>query len=100
MARILKLFCIDDLSRYPNLFYKLVYRDFFERFVGSALGFLWAILNPLVLMGMYVLLFSVILKVLLIDRSNETIRPITRWVGGAIRDLCCRFVTQIFEIRR
>ena len=43
---------------------------------------------------------SVFLKVLLVDRSNETIRPITRWVGGAIRDLCCRFVTQIFEIRR
>ena len=48
-----------------------MYRDFFERFVGSALGFLWAILNPLVLMGMYVLLFSVILKVRLTEGGNH-----------------------------
>ena len=53
------------------MFYKLVYRDFFERFVGSALGFLWAILNPLVLMGMYVLLFSVILKIRLTEGGNH-----------------------------
>lgn len=59
------------MIQFPNLFYKLVYRDFFERFVGSALGFLWAILNPLVLMGMYVLLFSVILKVRLTDNGNH-----------------------------
>lgn len=39
--------------------------------MGSALGFLWAILNPLVLMGMYVLLFSVILKVRFIEGGNH-----------------------------
>jgi ABC-type polysaccharide/polyol phosphate export permease len=63
MARILNLFFIPDFLTHFNLFRKLVYRDFFAKFVGSALGFFWAILNPLVLMGMYVLLFSVILKI-------------------------------------
>ncbi len=60
---MLKLFHLPALIQYNSLFRKLVYRDFFERFAGSALGVLWTILNPLVLMGMYVLLFSVILKV-------------------------------------
>lgn len=71
MERILNWFCISDLYRYPNLFGKLVYRDFFERFVGSALGFLWAIINPLVLMGMYVLLFSVILKIKFFENGTH-----------------------------
>ncbi len=71
MASILKFLLIEDLYRYPNLFKKLVYRDFFERFVGSALGFLWAILNPLVLMGMYVLLFSVILKIRFVEGGSH-----------------------------
>jgi len=71
MAKIFELFFISDLRKYSNLLKKLVYRDFFEKFVGSALGFLWAILNPLVLMGMYVLLFSVILKVRFIEGGNH-----------------------------
>jgi lipopolysaccharide transport system permease protein len=71
MAKILEFFFIPDLKKFPNLFRKLVYRDFFERFVGSALGFLWAILNPLVLMGMYVLLFSVILKIRFIEGGTH-----------------------------
>ncbi|MCO4783156.1 MAG: ABC transporter permease [Candidatus Cloacimonetes bacterium] len=63
MANIKDFFLIGDLHKYRNLFFKLVYRDFFEKFVGSVLGLIWAIINPLVLMGMYILLFSVILKI-------------------------------------
>ncbi|PCJ21513.1 MAG: hypothetical protein COB02_02655 [Candidatus Cloacimonadota bacterium] len=63
MDKIKDFFIVSDLYKYRNLFFKLVYRDFFEKYVGSILGLIWAIINPLVLMGMYILLFSVILKI-------------------------------------
>lgn len=64
MAAIFKkLFFINEVQTHLNLLRKLVYRDFFTRFIGSAFGLVWAIINPLVLMGMYILLFSVILKI-------------------------------------
>jgi ABC-type polysaccharide/polyol phosphate export permease len=41
----------------------LVLRDLRARYRGSLLGFLWSFLNPLLLMGVYSLVFSVYLRV-------------------------------------
>ncbi len=45
-----------------GLLFHLVRRDFQQRFVGSAMGWLWGLIHPLVLMGVYTFVFSVCLK--------------------------------------
>ena len=51
-----------DLVRYRELFSSLFRRDLRARYKGSALGVAWSLANPLVLMGVYVLVLSVLLK--------------------------------------
>jgi ABC-type polysaccharide/polyol phosphate export permease len=48
---------------YQYLFTQLVRRELRQKYMGSALGVLWYLANPLVLMGAYTLMFGVVLKV-------------------------------------
>jgi ABC-type polysaccharide/polyol phosphate export permease len=52
-----------DVVRYRDLFANLFRRDFQARYKGSALGVLWSLANPLLLMAIYVVVFSVLLRV-------------------------------------
>jgi ABC-type polysaccharide/polyol phosphate export permease len=52
-----------DLVRYPELFQNLFRRELRARYRGSVLGLAWTLVNPLVLVGIYTLLFSVLLRV-------------------------------------
>src|SRR5471030_2059824 len=49
-----------DLFRYRELFANLFRRDFQAKYKGSALGIVWSLVNPLVLLGVYLLVFGVI----------------------------------------
>jgi ABC-type polysaccharide/polyol phosphate export permease len=49
--------------RYRFLFEQMVRRELRQKYKGSALGVLWYLVNPVVLMGAYALVFSVLLKV-------------------------------------
>jgi ABC-type polysaccharide/polyol phosphate export permease len=49
-----------DVVRYPDLFASLFRRELFARYKGSFLGLLWTLVNPLVLVGVYTLVFSVL----------------------------------------
>jgi ABC-type polysaccharide/polyol phosphate export permease len=49
-----------DVYRYRELFGNLFRRDFQAKYRGSALGVVWAIANPLLLMGVYLLVFGVV----------------------------------------
>ena len=51
------------MTRYRFLFEQMVRRELRQKYKGSTLGVLWYFLNPLVLMGAYALVFSVLLKV-------------------------------------
>ncbi len=44
------------------MIFQLVRRDFEQRFVGSAAGWLWAVIHPLVLLLSYTFVFSICLK--------------------------------------
>lgn len=48
--------------RYRWLLYELVLRDLVLRYRGSILGFAWTLLNPVLFMAVYTMVFSVILK--------------------------------------
>lgn len=50
------------IYRYRWLIYELVLRNLRLRYRGSILGFTWTLANPLLFMGVYTLVFSVILK--------------------------------------
>jgi ABC-type polysaccharide/polyol phosphate export permease len=52
-----------DLYRYRELFSSLFRRDLRAKYKGSALGLLWTLLHPLVLMAVYLVVFSLLWKV-------------------------------------
>ena len=47
---------------YRYLFEQMVRRELRQKYRGSALGVLWYVINPLVLMGAYYLMFGLIFK--------------------------------------
>jgi lipopolysaccharide transport system permease protein len=51
-----------DVVTYRELFGNLFRRDVQAKYRGSALGVLWTLANPVLLMGIYLLVFSVIWK--------------------------------------
>ena len=71
-----------DLYRYRELFGNLFRRDLQTRYKGSALGVLWSLINPLVLMGIYVLVFSLLWKVAQMDALRAV--PARRADGVAL----------------
>ncbi len=64
------------MVRYRFLFEQMVRRELRQKYKGSALGVLWYLVNPLVLMGAYALVFSVLLKV-----ANQPDYPLFLLVG-------------------
>ena len=59
-----------DLLRYRELFGSLFRRDLRAKYKGSVLGLAWSLAHPLVLMLVYLLVFSVMLKVQAVDYEH------------------------------
>lgn len=61
----LKTLALDlrDLYRYRALIWTLVIKELKLRYRGSILGFFWSFLNPLLLMAVYALVFSVYMRI-------------------------------------
>ena len=53
---------IRELYMYRTMTVSLVKKDLKGRYKGSVLGFLWTFINPLLQLGVYTLVFQVILK--------------------------------------
>jgi lipopolysaccharide transport system permease protein len=53
---------VSTLARWRWLLYELVVRDLTLRYRGSILGFAWTLLNPVLFMAIYTLVFSVYLR--------------------------------------
>jgi lipopolysaccharide transport system permease protein len=56
-----------DVLRYPDLFLNVFRRELYGKYRGSVLGLLWTLINPLALLGVYTLVFSVLLKAFQIE---------------------------------
>jgi len=52
---------LRNLVQRRSLLFQLVRRDFQERFVGSAVGWIWGVIHPLVLLASWTFVFSVCL---------------------------------------
>ncbi len=66
--------------RYRWLVYELITRDLKLRYRGSALGFAWTLLNPLLFMGVYVLVFGVYLKIGIPNYAVFLLSGLLPWV--------------------
>lgn len=53
----------NEIYRYREMFWGLVDREVRARYKGSFLGFLWSLLNPLMMMMIYSLVFSVYMRI-------------------------------------
>lgn len=53
---------LKEIYEYREMIFSLVRRDLRGRYKGSMLGFFWTFINPLLQLGVYTLVFSVILK--------------------------------------
>ncbi len=53
---------LKELYAYRQMIFSLVKRDLRGRYKGSVLGFLWTFINPLLQLGVYTIVFSVIMK--------------------------------------
>lgn len=53
---------LRELYHYREMMISLVRRDLRGRYKGSLLGFLWTFLNPLLQLGIYTLVFSIIMR--------------------------------------
>jgi ABC-type polysaccharide/polyol phosphate export permease len=51
---------VRDLYGYRDLFLNLVIRDLKVRYKKSALGFLWSLLNPLMMMAVFTVVFTIL----------------------------------------
>ncbi len=51
-----------ELYRYREMIFSLVRRDLKGRYKGSALGFLWTFLNPLLQLLIYTFVFSIVMR--------------------------------------
>ncbi|HEX4274752.1 MAG TPA: ABC transporter permease [Bryobacteraceae bacterium] len=51
-----------NLIERRTLIIQLVKRDFQQRYIGSAAGWIWGLVHPLVLLGSYVFVFGIILQ--------------------------------------
>ena len=59
-----------DLFRYRELFGSLFRRDLRAKYMGSVLGLAWSLAHPVVLMLVYLLVFSVLLKIQTADYEH------------------------------
>ena len=67
-----------DVVRYRDLFANLFRRDLHAKYRGSALGVLWTVANPVMLMGVYLLVFGVDLEVAVLERRPLPVLPALR----------------------
>ena len=51
-----------QILRYRSLLWNLTVREIKARYRGSALGFLWSLANPLLLLAVYSLVFGFIFQ--------------------------------------
>lgn len=71
---------LADLGRHGNLIGHLVSRELKTRYRGSVLGFLWTFLNPLLLLLVYALVFSVYMRIQMDNYAAFMFTGLLPWI--------------------
>jgi ABC-type polysaccharide/polyol phosphate export permease len=86
-----------DVVRYPDLFLNLFRRELHGKYRGSVLGVLWTLVNPLALMAVYTLVFSVLLKAFQVEHyALFVLSGLVTWVffQSAVQMSCSSLFAQ------
>jgi len=81
MPRLPGTLFLQNLVRQRSLIFQLVRRDFQQRFVGSAVGWIWGIIHPVVLLVAYTFIFTYCLKMRLEPGQLTDNYPIFLFTG-------------------
>src|SRR3954471_2291906 len=72
---------LQNLVERRSLLFQLVRRDFEQRFIGSAIGWIWAIIHPLVLLLSWTFVFQVCLRQKVPAGEETTNYPLFLFAG-------------------
>lgn len=92
-----------DLFRYGDLFLNLFRRELRVKYRGSVLGLGWTLVLPVVLMGVYTVVFSVLLKAVSIDHYPLfLLSGLVTWVffQGALQTSCTSLLGQASLVKQ
>lgn len=82
-----------DLVRARGLLRNFVVRDINVRYKGSVLGILWSLLNPLLMMIIYTIVFSKVVKVKVGSEGNYPIFFLSGFLGWSFFGACLQMGT-------
>ena len=71
---------LREVFRYRSLVHSLILRELKARYRGSVLGFLWTFLNPLLLLGVYALVFSVYFRIQMEHYAGFMFTGLLPWI--------------------
>jgi lipopolysaccharide transport system permease protein len=74
---------LRELVRYRGLVSSLILRELKARYRGSVLGFLWTFLNPLMLLAVYALVFSVYFRIQMEHYAGFMFTGLLPWIWFA-----------------
>jgi ABC-type polysaccharide/polyol phosphate export permease len=80
-ARIPGTLFLQNLVERRTLLFQMVRRDFEQRFVGSAIGWIWAVIHPIVLLLSWSFVFEVCLKTPVPPNQGTTNYPLWLFAG-------------------
>ena len=71
---------LQEVFRYRSLVNSLILRELKARYRGSVLGFLWTFLNPLLLLGVYALVFNVYFRIQIEHYAGFMFTGLLPWI--------------------
>jgi ABC-type polysaccharide/polyol phosphate export permease len=71
---------LQEVFRYRSLVNSLILRELKARYRGSVLGFLWTFLNPLLLLGVYALVFNVYFRIQMEHYAGFMFSGLLPWI--------------------
>lgn len=92
-----------DVIRYPDLFLNIFRRELHGKYRGSVLGLVWTLINPLALIVVYTLVFSVLLKAFTIEHYPLfVVSGLVTWVffNSAVQMACSSLFAQPMLVKQ
>jgi len=71
---------VRELFHYRELIQTLVSRDLKARYRGSSLGWMWTLLNPIIYMAIYTLVFSIFLRIKMDNYAMFLLCGMVPWI--------------------
>jgi lipopolysaccharide transport system permease protein len=92
-----------DVIRYPDLFMNIFRRELHGKYRGSVLGLVWTLINPLALIAVYTVVFSVLLKAFDIEHYPLfVVSGLVTWVffNSAVQMACSSLFAQPMLVKQ